>query len=88
MVETDHTPLDTTKLPPEPAIPILASHLLELEEEQRKIFSSGARGDKIKTGCREIDDLLGGGLERGILAGISADGDTGRLVSAFPPVDW
>jgi predicted ATP-dependent serine protease len=76
MIEIDHTALP----PPEPARPILASHLLAIEEKQRKRFSS--RGERIRTGCEEIDDyMLGGGFERGILVGISTDTGEGRLVS-------
>jgi hypothetical protein len=68
---------------PEPAKPILASSLLELEEKQRTRFSGN--GERIKTGCTEIDGLFDGekrgGIERGIIFGISADGGDGRLVS-------
>lgn len=64
----------------EPARPILGSHLLELEEKQRNRFANSEPGQRVKTGCTEIDDLLGGGFERGILVGISADGAIGRLV--------
>ena len=65
--------------PPDPAIPILASDLLAIEEKQRQRFS--ARGDRIRTGCAEIDDyMLRGGLERGVVVGISAEAGEGRLV--------
>lgn len=72
--------IDHTAAPvPEPAKPILAVHLLEIEEKQRKRFSE--RGNRIKTGCTEIDGyVLGGGFERGITVGISGDGSDGRLV--------
>ena len=77
MPEVDHivTP------PPEPAEPILASQLLELELKHRRRFSG--RGERISTGCKEIDDyVLGGaGLERGIVVGISGESSEGRLVS-------
>ena len=67
---------------PQPAKPILASHLLELEELRRKKFTSNGRPLRLSSGCAEIDSLLGGeGIERGIVVGISSDGDDGRLVS-------
>ena len=76
MIEIDHTALP----PPEPARAILASHLLGIEEMQRKRFSG--RGERISTECGEIDDyMLGGGCERGIVLGISAEAGEGRLVS-------
>jgi hypothetical protein len=75
MVEIDHTAAPV----PEPAKPILAVHLLEIEERQRKRFSE--RGERVRTGCAEIDGyVLGGGFERGITVGISGDGNDGRLV--------
>jgi hypothetical protein len=65
---------------PEPAQPILASSLLDLEERQRRRFAGG--GARISTACAEVDEsVLGGGLERGIVLGISAEGEEGRLVS-------
>ena len=76
MIEVDHTEVP----PPEPARPILASNLLAIEKRQRKRFSG--RGERIRTGCGEIDDcMLGGGFERGIVVGISAEAEEGRLVS-------
>ncbi|KAG0651375.1 hypothetical protein D0Z07_1636 [Hyphodiscus hymeniophilus] len=76
MIEIDHTAVPL----PEPATPVLASYLLNIEEKQRTRFS--ARGDKIRSGCNEIDDhMLGGGFERGILVGISAEAGEGRLIS-------
>ena len=76
MIEIDHTAVP----PPEPATPILASNLLALEEKQRERFSG--RGEKIGTGCGEIDDyMLRGGFERGIVVGISTEAGEGRLVS-------
>ena len=61
-------------------MPILASDLLAIEEKQRKKFS--ARGDRIRTGCGEIDDyILGEGCERGIVVGISAEARESRMVS-------
>jgi hypothetical protein len=78
MTEIDHTALP----PPEPATPILASQLLAIEEKQRTRFAS--RGETIRIGCGEIDDyMLGGGCERGVVVGISAEGGEGRLVSWF-----
>jgi hypothetical protein len=77
MPEVDHT----VTPPLEPAKPILSSQLLELELKQRQRFSG--RGERISTGCKEIDDyVLGGdGLERGIVVGISGESSEGRLVS-------
>lgn len=67
---------------PEPARPILASHLLAVEEKQRARFAS--RGERVRTMCAEIDEyVLGGGLERGVVVGLSAEGDEGRLVSGL-----
>jgi len=66
----------------QPAKPILASHLLDLEELQRQKFTSNGRPERLSSGCTEIDGLLGGeGVERGIVVGISSDGGDGRLVS-------
>jgi hypothetical protein len=66
---------------PEPAAPILASSLLDLEIKQRRRFA--AQGERISTGCREVDEVVlgGDGLERGIVVGVSAEGGQGRLVS-------
>jgi len=84
MIELDHTALNSPDPPPpEPAKPILASQLLELEKKQRKRFTGKGRDERISTGCREIDGILGGGCERGIVVGISAEGGEGRLVSDF-----
>lgn len=78
MSEIDHTAAPR----PEPAQPILASHLLAVQERQRTRFSG--RGERIRTGCAEIDDyVLGAGCERGIVVGISAEGAEGRLVSGI-----
>lgn len=67
---------------PNPAEPTLASNLLELEERHRRRFAG--RGERIGTSCMAVDgSVLGGGLERGIVLGISADGPEGRLVSEF-----
>lgn len=40
----------------------------------------------MSTGCREVDELLGGGVERGVVLGVSSglEGSEGRLVSCFP----
>jgi hypothetical protein len=65
----------------EAAQPISASSLLHLEEKQRGRFTS--KEERISTGCLEVDEsvLGGGGLDRGIVLGISAEGGEGRLVS-------
>lgn len=79
MIEFDHS---TPPQPePEPAIPILASHLLRLEEKQRTRFTRDGRPERLSTHCENIDEILGGGAERGIVMGISAEGTEGRLVS-------
>jgi len=64
---------------PQPAIPILASSLLDLEIKQRAKFGGG----RISTACKEVDEILGGGFERGIVVGISCDGgsEEGIMVS-------
>lgn len=78
MIEIDHIVASE----PEPAKPILASQLLELEEKQRTRFIRDGRPEKLSTACAEIDELLGGeGVERGVVVGISADAGEGRLVS-------
>ena len=60
-----------------------AERLLAVEMEQRERFSEF--GERIMTGCEEIDEVvLGGGLERGVVVGLSADaseGQQGTLVS-------
>ena len=84
MYEIDHAALNSSDPPPlEPAKPILASHLLELEKKQRRKFSPNGVDERISTECAEIDEVLGCGCERGIVVGISADGGEGRLVCAF-----
>jgi hypothetical protein len=67
--------------PLEPAEPMLASSLLDAEERQRRRFAG--KGERLSTGCTIVDDAVlgGGGLERGIVLGISADDLEGRLVS-------
>ncbi|KAJ5053942.1 uncharacterized protein L3040_000232 [Drepanopeziza brunnea f. sp. 'multigermtubi'] len=69
--------------PPEPAAPILASHLLELEEKQHQRFERNGGSGRLSTGCRDIDELLGGGIERGVVLGLSSsvEGFEGRLLS-------
>jgi hypothetical protein len=68
---------------PQPAKPILASHLLQLEQQRRKNFTSNGGPERLSCRCAEIDALLGGeGIERGVVVGISAEGDDGRLVSS------
>lgn len=70
--------------PPQPAKPILASHLLDLEEQRRRRFTRDGGPERLSSGCAEIDSLLGGdGVERGIVLGISAESEDGRLVSLF-----
>ncbi|KAH6710930.1 hypothetical protein BKA61DRAFT_106528 [Leptodontidium sp. MPI-SDFR-AT-0119] len=86
MIHIDHSLLtNPPPPPPEPASPILASHLLELEEKQRKRFVGNGRGERLSTGCREVDEVLGGGggVERGVVLGISApvEGKEGSLLS-------
>ncbi|KAK0112968.1 hypothetical protein ONS95_014682 [Cadophora gregata] len=85
MIHIDHSLLaNATQPPPEPALPILASHLLELEEQQQQRFTRYGRPRRLSTGCKELDDVLGGGgIERGIVLGISApvEGREGRLLS-------
>jgi hypothetical protein len=82
--------LSTIKDPslPEPAKPILASQLLELEKKHRKRFTKQGRDERISTECGEIDEILGGGFERGIVVGISAEGGEGRLVGAFSKLSY
>ena len=83
-MEIDHS-LKPDPPEPEPAKPILASSLLELETRQRKRFSGNGKSERIKASCTEIDGLFDGGkgegIERGIILGISADGGDGRPVS-------
>jgi RecA/RadA recombinase len=84
MIEIDHAALKNPEAaPPEPAKPILASQLLELEKKQKKRFTERGGDERISTGCSEIDEILGGGCERGIVVGISAEGDEGQLVRVF-----
>jgi hypothetical protein len=84
MFEIDHTALlNPDQPPPEPAKPILASQLLELEKKQRRRFTKQGKDERISTGCGEIDEVLGGGCERGIVVGISAEGVEGLFVCAF-----
>lgn len=77
MDEADQTTSD-------PAQPILASSLLDLEERQRRRFAG--KGERVSTGCTAVDEsvLGGGGLERGIVVGISSENLEGRLVSGAP----
>ena len=96
MIHIDHSLLPNATLPPpEPALPILASHLLQLEEQQRQRFSHDGRPKRLSSGCKEVDEVLGsGGVERGLVLGISApvEGREWRLVSDlsfryYPEVD-
>ncbi|KAH8811440.1 hypothetical protein F5884DRAFT_274361 [Xylogone sp. PMI_703] len=68
--------------------PILASHLLELETRNRAKFTGDGRVVRLRTGCEGIDEYVlgGGGVERGVVMGVSAGGeegcgDVGRVVS-------
>jgi hypothetical protein len=79
MVELDHSTLLQPE--PEPAVPILASHLLQLEQKQRTRFIRDGRPEQLSTDCEDVDDILGGGIERGIVMGISSESIEGRLVS-------
>ncbi|CZT03314.1 uncharacterized protein RAG0_10110 [Rhynchosporium agropyri] len=73
MIHIDHSLLtNAPPSPPKPALPIIASHLLALEEKQRKRFSGKGRPERLSAGCREVDEVLGGGVERGVVLGISA----------------
>lgn len=73
--------MDKAEQPREPAEPMLASSLLDAEERQRRRFSGN--GERLSTGCTLVDEAVlgGGGLERGIVLGISAEDMEGRLVS-------
>lgn len=66
---------------PDPAQPILASSLLDLEERQRTRFAGS--GERISTACGAVDEFVlgGAGLERGVVLGISGEVPEGRLVS-------
>jgi hypothetical protein len=89
MIEIDHDALNNQDPSlPEPAKPILASQLLELEKKHRKRFTKQGRDERISTECGEIDEILGGGFERGIVVGISAEGGEGRLVGAFSKLSY
>jgi hypothetical protein len=89
MIEIDHDALNNQDpSPPEPAKPILASQLLELEKKHRKRFTEQGRDERISTECGEIDEILGGGFERGIVVGISAEGGEGRFVGAFSKLSY
>jgi predicted ATP-dependent serine protease len=84
MIEIDHTTRNNSDQPAlEPAKPILANQLLELEKKQRKRFTENGRNERISTGCSEIDEVIGGGFERGTMVGMSAEGGEGRLVCGF-----
>ncbi|KAL2069041.1 hypothetical protein VTL71DRAFT_15379 [Oculimacula yallundae] len=84
MIHIDHSLLNNPpSSPPRPALPILASHLLDLEEKQRRRFTGEGRDERLSTGCKEVDEVLGAGVERGVVLGISAgaEGREGRLLS-------
>lgn len=83
MIDIDHAK-EAEQLGPEPSRAILASHLLDLEEKQRKRFTGPGRAARVSAGCAVVDELLGGnGVERGVVLGISGEGTEGRLVSGF-----
>jgi hypothetical protein len=86
MVEIDHAALASPPPEPEFARPILASQLLDLEEKQRRRFCENGSDGRVKTGCGEIDEVLDGGFERGIVVGLSAEGNEGGLVSDTSPL--
>ncbi|RDW80183.1 hypothetical protein BP6252_04821 [Coleophoma cylindrospora] len=65
---------------PEPATAITADKLLELERAQRRRFLKRGDGEELKarTGLKELDDyVLGGGVDRGVVLGISAGSGSG-----------
>ncbi|RDW92568.1 hypothetical protein BP5796_01962 [Coleophoma crateriformis] len=65
---------------PEPATALAADKLLELERAQRRRFSKRGDGEELKarTGLKELDDyVLGGGVDRGVVLGISAGSGSG-----------
>lgn len=62
---------------PQPALPILASALLDAHERKRQIFVAES-GEKIKTGYADLDEhVLQGGFERGVVVGISQTDEYG-----------
>ncbi|EPE26415.1 hypothetical protein GLAREA_02328 [Glarea lozoyensis ATCC 20868] len=74
---TEPRPQDDTPQPesePQPAIPITADLLLELELKQRERFG----GERVSTGCGLLDGLfdggVGGGGETGSMRGDEGDG--------------
>ncbi|PBP22400.1 hypothetical protein BUE80_DR006775 [Diplocarpon rosae] len=84
MIHFDHSlPHTLPPSSPESAMPILASHLLELEETQRRNFTGNGGEERLSTGCKDIDEVLGGGVERGVMLGVSSnvEGFEGRLLS-------
>lgn len=64
--------------PPRPALPILASSLLAAEERRGTAFSIEC-GERVSTRCGQLDELLGGGFERGTVVGLS---QTDEMASA------
>ncbi|KAI9730468.1 MAG: hypothetical protein M1818_008163 [Claussenomyces sp. TS43310] len=69
---------------PTPAAPLLASTLFSdmVRQKRRRRCVPGL--DRLRTGCAQIDeDVLGGGLERGIVCGVSAgmEQGAGRLLT-------
>ncbi|KAG9241734.1 hypothetical protein BJ878DRAFT_212749 [Calycina marina] len=67
--------------PPPTALPILGLALLQKELQAKSRFAN--YGDRICTGCADIDDhvLGGGGFERGIVVGVNGLDDIGRLIA-------
>lgn len=85
MIELDHSTLNAAP-PPEPAKPMTADLLLNLEIQQRRRFA-GPNQEKLRvsTGCEILDELFDGGdatggrgMERGIVVGVSAEGREGE----------
>ncbi|POS85935.1 hypothetical protein EPUL_004091 [Erysiphe pulchra] len=59
--------------------PIQGSHLISLEEKYRKKNVRDDTETIVNSGCLAIDNLLGGGLERGNIIGLSCEGIEGRI---------
>lgn len=63
--------------------PISAAVLASLEHERRERV--GAKG-RCGVGCRNVDEVvLLGGLERGVVGGVSSEGEFGLLVCLLLP---
>ncbi|RKF62669.1 hypothetical protein OnM2_031029 [Erysiphe neolycopersici] len=61
--------------------PIQGNYLLSLEETYAKKNLRDKTERIVNSGCLAIDDLLGGGLERGNVIGLSCEGIEGRIFS-------